>query len=95
MKEALSSNTARFWLMLLGVAFGFICFVLAVQSLAHVEVPLVNEFFNLLGLGGGAQTTRNIAADHVVPAWQQNAQAASAPPYQAPSVPGNLADPPR
>lgn len=85
----LKSSTARFWLMLLGVAFAFICFVLAVQTLAHVEVPLVNEFFNLLGLGGGAQTTRNIAADHVVPMMQANK--ASTPSV---SVPGNLADPP-
>lgn len=90
----LSSNTAKFWVLLLGVAFVFICFVLAVQTFAHVEVPLVNEFFNLLGLGGGAQTTRNIAADHVVPAWQQNTQVQAQTPAQ-PVVPGNLADPPR
>lgn len=82
------SKTAKFWLMLLGIAFAFVCFVLVVQSFAHVEVPLVNEFFNLLGLGGGAQTTRNIAADHVIPMMQQNRVNAT------PVVSGNLADPP-
>lgn len=77
--------------MLFGVAFGFICFVFAIQNFAHAEVPLVNEFFNLLGLGGGAQTARNVTAGHIVPAWQQSKT--QTPPQ--PVVPGNLADPPR
>jgi cytochrome c oxidase assembly protein Cox11 len=78
----LDSKTARFWLMLIGIAFVFICFVMALQTLAGVEVPLVQEFFNLLGVGGTGQTVRNVAADHVVPMMQQNRQ------------PGNLNDPP-
>lgn len=79
--NVLDSKTARFWLILIGAAFLFICFVTALQVVAGVQVPLASEFFNLLGVGGTGQTVRNVAADHVVPMMQQR-------------QPGKLSDPP-
>jgi hypothetical protein len=63
------SKTLVFWLMLLALAFAVIIFTTVAQHFGW-QVPYVNDFLNLIGLGGGVGTARNVAADHAIPAWQ-------------------------
>lgn len=72
------SHTARFWAVIVAVAIGVL---FAASMLEHfgVHVLYVSDLFQLLGLGGGAQTARNITADHVVPMIQAR-QNPGAPP---------------
>ena len=66
MNDVLGSRTLRWWLILLAIALGVILFATAMQQ-AGVKVPYVSEFFNLLGVGGGAGTARNIVTDGIMP----------------------------
>lgn len=60
--DVLASKTARMWLIIIAVAFGMVIFA-TVMAVAGVNVPFVTEFFSLLGVGGGATTTRNVMVD--------------------------------
>lgn len=79
----LDSKTLRFWLMLLGIAFAVIVFATVMAKFFNVQVPFVSDFFQLVGLGGGAGTARNITADHVMPAVQTWKTAQAQPPPQS------------
>ena len=74
MQPIFESKTLTFWLVLLAVAFAVIVFATAMQYL-DVQVPYVSDFFQLIGLGGGAGTARNVVADHLAPAWTQAQEA--------------------
>jgi hypothetical protein len=60
--DILASKTAKLWLLLIAVGFGMVVFATA-MAVAGVSVPFVTEFFSLLGVGGGATTTRNVMVD--------------------------------
>jgi hypothetical protein len=60
--DLLESKTAKMWLIIIGVGFAMIIFA-TVMTAAGVSVPFVTEFFSLLGVGGGATTTRNVMVD--------------------------------
>ena len=66
----MGSTTIALWLVLLGIAFAVIVLATAAQYFG-LNPPYIQDFFQLIGLGGGASTARNVAADHVVPAWQE------------------------
>lgn len=66
----LESKTLKFWLVLFGLALIVVLFATAVQIVFHTQVPFVSDFFQLLGLGGGVGSARNVTADHIVPMLQ-------------------------
>jgi hypothetical protein len=72
------SKTLRFWLVIFAIGFASVFLAALLQHFAGVEVPLLGDFLNLLGLGGGGATARNIVTDGVMPRWQA-AQAARPP----------------
>lgn len=96
--DLLESKTAKLWLILVAIGFAMVVFATA-MTVAGVTPPFVTEFFSLLGLGGGATTTRNVMVDGPIrresAATAPEATGYGPPPYVPPAVPGNLADPPR
>ena len=68
--KVMGSTTITLWLVLLGIAFVAVVLATTAQYLG-VNTPFVSDFLQLVGLGGGASTARNVAADHVVPAWKE------------------------
>lgn len=78
----LSSKTLRFWLALLAIAFGAITLAALADHYLGITTPYLSNFFDLIGLGGGATTARNVTADHIMPAMQtwKTAQASNPPP---------------
>ena len=79
--KVMGSTTITLWLVLLGIAFVAVVLATTAQYLG-INTPFVSDFFQLIGLGGGASTARNVAADHVVPAWKETRGSSYGPPPQ-------------
>jgi len=79
--KAFGSSTIALWLVLLGIAFAVIVLATTAQYFG-ISTPFVEDFFQLIGLGGGASTARNVAADHLVPAWEKKNQGYGPPPTE-------------
>ena len=77
--KVFGSSTISLWLVLLGIAFVVIVLATVAQYVG-IETPFVSDFFQLIGLGGGASTARNVTADHVVPAWKERGGTYQSPP---------------
>lgn len=85
--DVFDSKTARFWLILIVIAFIFIMFVTIAHEFFGVSIPLVDQFFEMLKITGGAQTTRNVMADHVMPRVNFTPTIGMPPVPPAPSAP--------
>lgn len=79
--KVFGSSTIALWLVLLGIAFLVIVLATGAQY-AGINTPYVSDFFQLIGLGGGASTARNVTADHVVPMLEKRNAGYGPPPQE-------------
>lgn len=74
-----SSKTLLMWLAIFFFAFAAIMFATSMAILFGVQVPWMNDFFQLLGIGGGASSARNVVSDGIMPRVPQAFAARSDP----------------
>lgn len=70
--KVLESKTLTYWFVLIGMALAVVLLATGLQLLG-VEMPYVSDLLQLIGLGGGAGTARNVVTDGVMPrmeAWK-------------------------